>query len=173
MMLALWMAWIFLRWCLRAYVKGETRDAGRGLFGDDLQALDYARHDLVLEAGVKALRVFANDDEVDAGIPGRNMGQVLDRTEVGVELELLAQGNVDTGEAAADRRGHWPFQSDPRAFDGVDQFLGNVFVVLWQTPRRRPEKFPTQTSPRWLRECAPSRCVTSGPMPSPGIRVIL
>src|SRR5581483_7771882 len=56
--------------------KGEAGDARGSLGGDDLQALDDAGHDLVLDAGVKAFGVFANDDEVDVGITRRNVRKI-------------------------------------------------------------------------------------------------
>ena len=65
-MLALWTAVTRLRPCVRAYSKANRRDARRGLLGDDLQALDDARHDLVLEPRVEVLGVLAHDDDVDA-----------------------------------------------------------------------------------------------------------
>ena len=66
MMLALWMAWIFLRLTLARVLEGKARDAGGSFLGDDLQALDHAGHDFMLDAGVQALGVLANDDEIDA-----------------------------------------------------------------------------------------------------------
>ena len=101
----------------------------------------------MLDAGIQALGIFPDDDEIDAGIAGRNMGKVLNRTEVGVELELLAQGNVDTGKASADGRGHRPLQSDPGAFDGLDQFLGNIFVVLGERLGPYLKDFPIELHP--------------------------
>ena len=83
--------------------EGKARDAGGRLLGDDLQALDHARHDFMLDAGIQALGIFADDDQVDAGIARRNVGQIANGAEVGVELELLAQRDVDAGKAAADR----------------------------------------------------------------------
>ena len=49
----------------RAYSNANSRDARRRLLGDDLEALDHARDDLVLEAGVEVLGVLADDDQVD------------------------------------------------------------------------------------------------------------
>ena len=46
-------------------LEGELGDARRGARGDDLQALDDAWNDFVLEAGVQILRVLADDDEID------------------------------------------------------------------------------------------------------------
>ena len=52
-------------------LEGELRDARRRALGDDLQALDDAGHDFVLEPGVEILGVLADDDEVDALEPRR------------------------------------------------------------------------------------------------------
>ena len=46
--------------------EGEARDARGSLLGDDLQALHHARHHFVLDAGVQALGVLANHDQVHA-----------------------------------------------------------------------------------------------------------
>ena len=75
-MFALWIAVTFLRPCRRAWSKANSRDPRRRALGDDLQALDDARHHLVLEAGVEVLGVLAHDDEVDVrgtapATPGR------------------------------------------------------------------------------------------------------
>ena len=85
-------------------LEGEPRDARRRLLGDDLQALDHAGNDLVLEARVEILGVLADDDEVDALKAARDALEVLDRPQVGVEVERLAQPDVDAGEPFADRR---------------------------------------------------------------------
>jgi Flp pilus assembly secretin CpaC len=54
--------------------------------GDDLQALHDARGDLLLEARVLGLGVLAEDDHVDARVPGGDAGQALDGHDVGVEV---------------------------------------------------------------------------------------
>ena len=77
----------------------EVRDARRRLLGDDLQALDHARHDLVLEAGVEILGVLAHDDQVDALEARVDAGQVPDRPQVRVQIERLAQPDVHAREA--------------------------------------------------------------------------
>ena len=76
------------------------------------------------------------------GITGRDMGQVANRTEVGEELELLAQSDVDAGKSFADRRSYRPFQRNVGAFDRLDQFLGNVFVILLKGLGARLKNFP-------------------------------
>ena len=111
-MLALWMAVTRLPAVRPRVLEGELRDARRRLLGDDLQALDDARDDLVLEPGVEVLGVLADDDQVDAGEAARHARQVADRPQVRVEIERLAQADVDAGEAFADRRRHRPLQRD-------------------------------------------------------------
>ena len=51
----------------------------------------------------------------------RDARQVLDRPQVGVEIERLAQPDVHAGEAFADRRRHRPLQRDLVALDRVEQ----------------------------------------------------
>ena len=76
MMFALWIAVTFLRPSRARVLEREPRDPRRRLLGDDLQALDDAGDDLVLEAGVEVLGVLADDDQVDvlrsgSSTPGR------------------------------------------------------------------------------------------------------
>ena len=129
-MLALWMAWIFLRLNLRAYSKANLRDAGRSFFGNDLQALDHTRHYFMLDARIQSLSVLAHHDQIDIGILGGNARQINNRPEVGEQFELLAQGHVDAGKSAAHRSRHRALQPDVRALDRLRQFLGDVLVVL-------------------------------------------
>ena len=46
-------------------LKGEAGNALGGLAGDELDALDDALDDFVLDAAVLALGVLANDDQID------------------------------------------------------------------------------------------------------------
>ena len=56
-------------------------------------------------------------------------GKILDGAEVGEEVELFAQGDVDALEAATDGRGDGPFKGDAVALDGFVERGGNVFAV--------------------------------------------
>ena len=109
--------------------EGELGDARRAFFGDHLDALHHAGNDLVLQPHVLALGVFAHDDQVHAGPMRFQAGQVLDRAEVGEEVELLAQGDVDALEAAADGRSHRPLQRHAVALDRLVERGGNVLAV--------------------------------------------
>jgi len=76
MMLALWMEWIFLRPCLRAYSKANLAMRVEP-FADDLDAFNDTGNYFVLQAYVFALSVFADDDEVDAANAWRGR-EILD-----------------------------------------------------------------------------------------------
>ena len=120
------------------------RDAGRAFFGDDLDALDDAGNDFVLQTDVFALSVFADDDQVDAGPMRFQAGKILDGAEVGEEVELFAQRDVDALEAAANGRGDGTFERDLVALDGFVERGGNVFAVRFRRLRRRRRAAPTR-----------------------------
>ena len=142
-MLALCTAVTFLRPRRRACSKANSRDLRRRLLGDDLQALDDAGHDDVLEAGVEVLGVLADDDEVDACEARRHRRQVPDRPQVGVEIERLAQADVDAGEALADRRRDRALQRDLVPADRIEQRLRQRRAVFLDAPRAGRERLPT------------------------------
>ena len=64
-MFALWMAGDPLAPVGLGVGEGEFGDARRRALGDDLEALDDARHDFVLETRIEIFGVLANDDQVD------------------------------------------------------------------------------------------------------------
>src|SRR5580698_2842859 len=74
---------------LAGVLESKTRNACRSFLGNDFQALDHTGDNFVFEAGVKALGIFANDDKVHVGIACRDVRQIANGTEVGVELKLL------------------------------------------------------------------------------------
>ena len=59
---------------------------------------------LVLDAGVEVFGVLADDDQVDVLEARAHAGIRLAGAHLRVEVEALAQGDVDGAEAAADRR---------------------------------------------------------------------
>ena len=76
-------------------LEGELGDAlGLGA-GDDLERLDDAIDGLVLEAGVLTLGVLTDDAEIDILVAGLEAGDVLDEGDGGVDVELLAHGDVE------------------------------------------------------------------------------
>ena len=72
---------------------------------DDAQTLDHAGHDNVFLAGVKSLGILADDDEIDAGVGHFDAGQGAHGPDAGVEIEFLAEADVDGAKALADGRG--------------------------------------------------------------------
>ena len=101
-------------------VEGEFCNTRRGALGDDLQALDNARNDFVLEARIKIFGVLSNDDEVHAGETRRHTRQVPNRPKVGIQIELFTKRDVDAREPFADRGRHRTLQSDLVPEDRVD-----------------------------------------------------
>ena len=64
-------------------------------------------------------------------------GQVPDRPQVRVEVERLAQPDVDAGEALADRRRHRSLQRDLVAADRVEQLGRQRLAGALERQRRR------------------------------------
>jgi hypothetical protein len=81
--------------------KGELGDALRLLAGNDLERLDDAADRLVLEARVLALGVLADDAEVDVLVACLVAGDVLDQDDGGVDVELLAESDVEGAVAGS------------------------------------------------------------------------
>ncbi len=134
----------FLALVLARMVESEAGDAGGGFFGDDFQAFDHAGNDFMLNAGVKALGIFTNDDQVNVRIASRNVRKIANGPEVCVELEALAQLDVNAGKAAADRRRHRTLQSDARSLDRIVEVLRNVFLVFLESLGASHEGFPLE-----------------------------
>ena len=99
------------------------RDPRRGVLRDDLDRLDDTGDDDMLEAAVEILRVLADHHEVHVLEPARDGGHVLDRTEVRVEVERLAQPDVDGREPLSDRSADGPLQRDAVLPDRIENAL--------------------------------------------------
>lgn len=83
-------------------LEGVTQDALRGLTGDELDALDDAIDDDVLDAGVLALGVLADQDGVDVVVGGLEALDGPAGTDVGEEVEGTAERQVERDVALAD-----------------------------------------------------------------------
>ena len=86
----------------------------------------FGRAGLAFDAGVHVFGVLAEDDHVhSSGSLDRagDAGVLAHRPHAGVQVEHLAQGDVQAAEAAADRRGE-------RAFDGHDELAQRVEGLL-------------------------------------------
>ncbi len=96
-----------------------TRDDHHGL-GDGVRVL--ADPDVVLDADVETLGVLPHDHEIDVVVA--RVGLHRDRRpHVGVQVEVLAQRDVDGAEAGAHGRGQRALQGDPVALDRIQRFL--------------------------------------------------
>ena len=120
----------------------ELRDAGGGFERDDLQALDDARHDLVLETGIEVLGVLAHDDEIDVLVARRHTRDVPDGTEIRKELERLAQADVHAGKPASNRRRQRPLERNLVARNRLEQCFRKRRAVLLDGGRAREVRFP-------------------------------
>lgn len=111
--------------------EGELGDAlGLGA-GDYLEGLDDAGDGLVLEAGVLALGVLADDAQVDVLVAGVVAGDVLDEDDGGVDVELLAEGDVEGLVAGAlDGRVEDTLEAELVALQGSDGLAEELLGVL-------------------------------------------
>ena len=172
MMFALWIAVTFFRPCLARVLEREVRDPRRRALGDDLQALDDAGHHFVLEPRIEILGVLAHDDQVDALEPRVDAGQVPDRPQVRVQIQRLAQADVDAREPLPIGVVTGPFSATLlRRIESISS-TGSAWPVRSKatTPAAcgsqsidTPDAFRMRTT----------ASVTSGPMPSPGISVMV
>ena len=86
-----------------------------------------------VDARVDVLGVFAEDDHVD--LLGRldrggDAGEVLDGAQADVEVEHLAQGDVEGADAAADGCGERALDADEIFLEGLDGVVGEPVVEL-------------------------------------------
>ena len=102
-------------------LEGELRNPRGRLLRDDLDALDDPGNDLMFEPGVEILGVLADDDQVHVGEAALHARKILHRPEIGVEVERLAQADVDAGEAFRDRGRDRALQCNLVAADRVEQ----------------------------------------------------
>jgi hypothetical protein len=82
---------------------------------------------LELDPGVDVFRVLPEDDHVDllgALHGGRDPLEPADRPEADVEVEELAQGDVQRADAAADRGREGPLDADEVLPEGLDRLVG-------------------------------------------------
>ena len=160
-MLALWMAWTFFRLRLRAF-EGKASNTGGSFFRDDLQALDDSGHHFVFQAGVEAFGILANDDEGHVRIASRNVRQILDGAEVGVQVELLTQLDIDAGESTPTGVVTGPFNATRvRSMDSVSdgeraRYTGGVAVdrLRVQVPIHRSSSLTSSHNADLRRLCS-------------------
>ncbi len=105
-------------------VERKVGNPRRSFFSNNLQTLNHARNDFVFEARVEALCILAHHHQIEIWISTGDIRQRPDRPQVRVEIQSLAQADVDGSEPFADRRRDGAFKADLVAFDGFEQILG-------------------------------------------------
>ncbi len=75
----------------------------------------------MLHAGVQSLRVLADDHQVDVAEAAFDPFEGFGGAQIIIEIELLAQRNVDAPESGTDRCGQGSLQGN---FGGTDQIDG-------------------------------------------------
>ena len=123
--------------------------------------------------GVEVLGVLADDDQIDALEPRRHARQVPHRPQVRVQIERLAQADVDAREALADGRADRSLERDLVSPDRCRASSAGS-----ASPVRSKATTPANCRSQSIETPAASRIrstasVTSGPMPSPGMSVIV
>ena len=99
MMLALWIAWIFLRLCFRAYSKAKRAIRVEAFSVMIFRLSTTPGTTVVFEPGVKVLGIFADKNHIHIFESRLHAVEVLHRAQVSVEIESLAQAYVDARRA--------------------------------------------------------------------------
>jgi len=76
-------------------VKGELGDSLGVVCGDDLHALHHSRVHLMLQPTVLPLRVLPDNDNVNVLVFARVTGDALAQDQVGEEIQLLSDAQVE------------------------------------------------------------------------------
>lgn len=126
---------------LLGLLEGEAQDALRGLAGDELDALDDAVDDGVLDARVLALGVLADQDGVDVVVGGLVAGDGAAGPQVGEEVEGAAQGQVERDVALADGRGERALEGDLVALDALNRRVRDGGLAVLED-RRDIDRLP-------------------------------
>src|SRR4051812_21436916 len=102
----------------------------------------------MLDAGVQALRILADDYQVHARIARRNSRQVVDRTKIAEQLKLFPQRDVDRRESAADGRGDRALEADLRPLQRFGELVRDVLMELFVSLGAGGEAFPIELHAR-------------------------
>jgi glycine oxidase len=113
--------------------ESKSRDSRRGLLSDDLQTLDHAGNDFMFQTGVKAFRVFTHHYQIQIGIATGDIRQRADGPQVGIQIERLAQPDINGSEALSDGRRNRTFQADFVYLDRFEQLVRQSLAELVQS----------------------------------------
>jgi hypothetical protein len=125
-------------------LEGGPGDSRRGVAGNDFEAFDHPWDDLMLEAGVKVLRILTKDRDVDRQVmkAGLQTRQHADGPEIGVETELLAQRDIDALVAAADGSRGGALEADAVRLQGGENVVWDQLSLLGKRSRPGLDAFP-------------------------------
>ncbi len=149
-------------------VEREARDPLRGGPGDDLDALGGITADHVLDAGVEVLGVLADDDEIDVLVAGVEALHGARGSQVGVQVERLAEGHVDAAEPGTDGGRDRALERDLVALHRLEDVSPAGACRAPRSRLRRPRPAPTRSRSRSHRgrgrspPPAPDRCRRRG-----------
>src|SRR5262249_3650050 len=118
--------------------QGKANNPLRPIAGDDRNRLRRRATgaDIVLDAGVNILRVFTNHNQIDAAVPAGHTRDGGNRPNVGIEVEVLPERDVDRAVAFAFGRRQRPFERQACALDRLDGVLRQRILLLLD--RRQP-----------------------------------
>src|SRR5262249_31047571 len=110
---------------------------------DDL--LGFGRVQVVFDTRIEVLGVLADDHDVNVLVAGADALVGFAGTNTGVEVQFLAEGDVDGAEAGADGRGDRAFEGDPVLANGFQHVVGqrgpgglhNVHARFYHIPVER------------------------------------
>src|SRR5690242_19157392 len=112
-------------------LEGVAQDALRGLTGDELDGLDDAINDNVLDARVLALGVLTDQDSVNVIVGGLVALNGPAGTDVGEEVEGAAERQVERDVTLADGRREWTLQGDVVLLDALNRLVGDDRLAVF------------------------------------------
>src|SRR5439155_24681775 len=111
--------------------RGVLADFGVRLRLDDrAHSRELRGPDVELDPGIEVLDVLAHHDEIDVAHRRVDTGVGLRRTQVGVEVELLAQRDVDGAHPGAELRGERAFEAHLVPADRIEGALRECIADL-------------------------------------------
>src|SRR5262249_23325323 len=102
--------------------------------------------DVVLDADVEPLRILADQHEVEVAIPAAGSDRMRG-ADVGIQIERLAQRDVDRAEPFADRRLERALERELGALDGIEGRIRDRIAVQRDTGHSRDLRIPFDVRP--------------------------
>ena len=134
----------------RAYANANRANPRGCPRGDDLQAFDDARHDLVFDPGIQVFGVLAHDYEIDVFEPGGHARELPHWPEVGIKVQRLAQTDVHAREAFGDGRRGGSLQRDLVSANRLNEVRWQCLAHLFERRHARDVPFPFDCHSRRL-----------------------